>query len=336
MHVLHAVLVFASVISGYNPYVPSPDETSLASYLEELLPRENSDYVESNISPYSSDSRTVPPYHNKPGIVITITWNNPAHTTIVCKSRQLKLGGLTSTDNTAPSPIFLSTATSKAPSQNVGLSSAMPYSIEAPGVVDQPDRTTLIRIVFNRLLNYEFIAGNATASQQVFVYLPKVIGHGQGIKGDRVHMVRLSPITASQKQNWITAAAFAYVPDEVVESLQVNIRTTNSNIYKPPHPISESIAATIDPSYDILPGPRLDVGSGESRTDTVGKAQATQKATAAGIAVGTVGAAVAFIAVTFLVTYRCTRRRDRRQSGDSDILPSMMRFSKDISSPHRW
>lgn len=235
-----------------------------------------------------------------------------------------------------------------APTQSETLPDGMPNSIDASNdVVEQPEGTTLIRIVFDRRLHYEFVAENFTASQQIFMYFPMVISHGEHIKEDEVKMMRLSPIETKQRKGWITTAAFAYVPERIIDSLKMDIHLTNSELYNPPHPIASGIAAAIDPSYGIFPGSDLEVSSGESDDgpggapfgggDDSGEEQtASQKGTTAGIAVGAVGAAVAYGAAMFLVARRYKRKKQshRRSSsisgsqghGHSDSPTSDMRF----------
>ena len=237
-----------------------------------------------------------------------------------------------------------------APTQSESLPAGMPNSIDASGEeIEQPDGTTLIRIVFDRRLHYEFVADNFTASQQIFMYMPTVIGHGEDIKEDTIKMMRLSPIETKQKKGWITTAVFAYVPDSIIESLQMDIHLTNSDLYHPPHPIAKGIAAAIDPSYGIFPGSDLEVSESESDDGPGGapfgggdsdEQTASQKGTTAGIAVGAVGAAVAYGAAMFLVARRYKRKKQshRRSSsisgsnGNGPSPTSDMRFT-DSGSP---
>lgn len=233
-----------------------------------------------------------------------------------------------------------------APTQSETLPAGMPNSIDASSdVVEQPDGTTLIRIVFDRRLHYEFVADNFTASQQIFMYFPMVIGHGEDIDQEDVKMMRLSPIETKQKKGWVTTAAFAYVPEGIIEALQMDIHLTNSDLYNPPHPIASGIAAAIDPSYGIFPGSDLEGNSEDSEDGTGGtpfggndgeEQTASQKGTTAGIAVGAVGAAVAYGAAMFLVARRYKRKKQshRRSSsisdtnGNSNSPTSDMRFAE--------
>ncbi|SPO05866.1 uncharacterized protein DNG_08555 [Cephalotrichum gorgonifer] len=230
-----------------------------------------------------------------------------------------------------------------APTSSQELPAGMPNSIDATDdEITQPDGTTLIRIVFDRRLHYEFVAENFTASQQIFMYFPKVISHGESCDESKVKMMRLTPLETKQNKGWITTAAFAYVPSSIIEALQIDIHLTNSELYNPPHPIAFDLASAIDPSYGIFPGSDLETPGGSSSEEPGGapfgggeetpeEQTPGQKGATAGIAVGAIGAAMAYGAAMFLVARRYKRKKlaHRRASSlsNSNSGSAEMRFS---------
>ena len=225
-----------------------------------------------------------------------------------------------------------------APTNIEQLPAGMPKTIDASDeVVAQPAGTTLIRIVFDRRLHYEFVAENFTAAQQIFTFLPQIIAYGEGITDSEIRMLRLVPIETKQKKGWITTAAMAYVPTSIIDALQIDIHLTNSALYHHPLPLAYELAQAIDPSFGIFPGSEGEVTNGGSSEEpggspfTNGEEDVTeeqtpkQKGATVGIAFGAVSVAVAYGAAMFLVARRYKRKRQahRRTSSVTDATTDM-------------
>lgn len=274
-----------------------------------------------------------------PPVADTTTFTSvPAASTVIGKDAWLGTK-LAADDATA-------TANSELPAPTNGeeLPAGMPKTIDASDdVVTQPAGTTLIRIVFDRRLHYEFVAENFTAAQQIFTFLPQVISYGEGIDEKDIRMLRLVPIETKQKKGWITTSALAYVPTSIIDALQIDIHLTNSALYHHPVPLAFELASAIDPSYGIFPGSEGEASNSDASGEpggspftnsdpdsNAGEEQSpSQKGATVGIAFGAVSIAVAYGAAMFLVARRYKRKKQahRRASSVTEVTHSDMRYS---------
>ncbi|CAI4216927.1 unnamed protein product [Parascedosporium putredinis] len=247
------------------------------------LPRQHDGFGASR----GADHRGAPP------VADTTTFTSvPAASTVIGKDAWLGTK-LAADDATA-------TANSELPAPTNGeeLPAGMPKTIDASDdVVTQPAGTTLIRIVFDRRLHYEFVAENFTAAQQIFTFLPQVISYGEGIDEKDIRMLRLVPIETKQKKGWITTSALA------------EGEASNSD-------------ASGEPGGSPFTNSDPDSNAGEEQSPS-------QKGATVGIAFGAVSIAVAYGAAMFLVARRYKRKKQahRRASSVTEVTHSDMRYS---------
>jgi hypothetical protein len=240
-------------------------------------------------------------------------------------------------DQTASAPAEASAA--PAPTESVEtLPAGMPKTIEATEEDNpvQPEGTTLIRVVFDRRLHYEFVADNFTAAQQIFTYLPSVISFGENIEAGKIQMMRLAPVE-TKNSGYFPTAAFLYVPASVIAPLSTDIHLPNSNLYHNTHPVAFQLAAAIDPKYGIMPGSEGDGANDEkgpggapfgTGDDKAEEQTPQQKGTTAAIAMGTVSFAVAYGAAMFIVARRYKRKKQaHRRTSSVTNTTSDMRYS---------
>ncbi|PKS08812.1 hypothetical protein jhhlp_003421 [Lomentospora prolificans] len=312
--------------------VPPPDTTTSGDPGITPAPGGAGNTTVSEPPPDTTSSEPLPP----PAADTTTFTSVPVAATVTGKEAWLGTK-LAADDATATGDAEL-----PAPTNSEELPAGMPKTIDASDDdVTQPAGTTLIRIVFDRRLHYEFVAENFTAAQQIFTFLPMVISYGEGVDETDVRMLRLVPIETKQKKGWITTAAMAYVPTSIIDALQIDIHLTNSALYHHPSALAYELASAIDPSYGIFPGSEGEVTNGENSgpggspftngedSSTTEEQTPSQKGATVGIAFGAVSVAVAYGAAMFLVARRYKRKKQahRRASSVTEVTSSDMRYS---------
>lgn len=204
--------------------------------------------------------------------------------------------------------------------------------IQPPG--GQPSSApniTLIQVGFTYALNYPFVANNSVAISQIFAFLPKGIAYGLGIDASQVQMNALMPYNTSKTMGYITTLAEAYIPQNSVDQMQLDLHQPTSNLYENPDGSVHTLMSMINPTLPLFPGATVDdTGSGTSNPGAQTSSPATDaapiggdsgssspvKGTSVGIGVGAVaGAAIYAAAMVFVARrYRHKKRGHQRSS----------------------
>ena len=179
-----------------------------------------------------------------------------------------------------------------------------------------------------------FVAKNTVAAAQVFRFLPQVLAGAASISMDQVQVTMLVPYDTRDRWGYVSTIAKLYYPENLVETLQMDIWSPNSAIYNSDNDIVRNLAAVINPKIDIYgninddgtgkgsDGGSETTGSGGSGNDAFGGSGNTdqsgkQKATTAGIAIGAFGLSVMYGAAMFIVARRYKRKRQAHRRASS-------------------
>lgn len=117
-----------------------------------------------------------------------------------------------------------------------------------------PANSTLIQVGFNYGLNYPFVVNTENSASQVFTYLPQGLAYTLGIPEDKVVMNALMPFSGSSTLNYIMTLGQAYIPENLVNQLQLDLHTPMSMAYQNPNGAVNSLMTMINPTIAIIPG----------------------------------------------------------------------------------
>ncbi|KAL1896661.1 multicopy suppressor of a budding defect [Ceratocystis pirilliformis] len=253
-----------------------------------------------------------------------------------------------------------------APTAYEALPSDIPSSIDSGIEITQPDKSTLVRLCFDRNLHYEFVAKNYTAAQQIFANVPRIVSYAEDIALEDVKVTSLVPLQTMNTLGFITTCAHMYVPSDIVTKLSNDINLAISKIYSNPILIAAQLAKTINPSIDIIPGadealvgntyaptngPKSGSKGGTGNTGKTGgngglfgsksnddddSKSPKQKSTAVGITVGAaLFVAAGYGAAMFIVArrYKSKKQSHRRSSSISNTSSDMQQAEAGIAPP---
>lgn len=208
-----------------------------------------------------------------------------------------------------------------------GLPTDVPLVLYPPsGPVNRPENTELIQIGFLHPLNYDFVWKHQKSQQQIFTYLPLGIAYGLNIEIANITMQTLRAWDTTQDLHYITTLALAWVPADLVETLELIKSTTSSKFYHHPDASVRTLIEMVNPTIPIRADNGTDGGSstayGAAPSDTstssvnngapigggIGGSQPV-KASSVGIGVGVVFGAAAYGAAMFFVARRYKKRR---------------------------
>ncbi|KAI1323282.1 hypothetical protein F5Y16DRAFT_425257 [Xylariaceae sp. FL0255] len=110
--------------------------------------------------------------------------------------------------------------------------------------------STLIQIGFDDSLNYEFVASNPGAVDDIADYLPLAIANdlGTSASASDIFVAYLVPL---QKSGYNATLARTYVPSSGVSKLETDIKVPSSGLYTDSDPDVAELASLIDPSISI-------------------------------------------------------------------------------------
>jgi hypothetical protein len=156
-------------------------------------------------------------------------------------------------------------------------------------------------------------------------------------------MHSLVPYDTSASLGYITTLAYAYIPTNLVDTLQLAVRTPLSAIYNTDDSSVNTLTGYINPAISILSGSTLSStgstasGTGSSSSATSSSANdggifstsqqntsTAVKGTTAGIAVGAVGAAAAYGAAMFFIARRYKKKKQGHRRASSLQNPAEM------------
>jgi len=203
----------------------------------------------------------------------------------------------------------------------------------------QPEDTTQIQLGFLFPLNYKFIVDNPMSSAQIFEYLPQGISDGLGLKKSQVTMHSLVPLDTTQRMNYITTLALAYIPSNMVSTLSLDLHIPTSALYNNDDASINELMNYINPAIPLSPGSNMETGSGPAGNpsgngptsnpasgngnsvfggDTNEQNQSPGKTGAtAGIAMAAIGGTVAYGAAMFLIARRYKKKKQSHRRSSS-------------------
>ncbi|KAK5119651.1 hypothetical protein LTR85_007480 [Meristemomyces frigidus] len=228
----------------------------------------------------------------------------------------------------------LETQTGTSTSASSGLPTYMPRLVQPPGgLPSAPSNATLVQIGFNYGLNYPFVVSSENTTAQIFAYLPQGVAYGLGISKDQVVMNALMPYDTSESMGYITTIAQAYIPSDMVDTIQQGLHSPYGNLYANPDAPVKTLMSMINPTIPLFPGAALD---GTSTTATYNPAATTSaaagdgapiggdsgssspvKGTSVGIGVGAVAGAALYAAAMVYVARRYRQKRQGHQRSSS-------------------
>lgn len=215
----------------------------------------------------------------------------------------------------------------------------------AEGMPTPPQDFTLVRLGYMHEYNYEFVVANPVAVGQIFDFLPKGLAYGLGIPLSKVIMLNLQPYDTTKNKGWITTLAFAYIPSDMVDTLDLIRHTPASPFFHSTDPPVAQMMKLLDASIPLRAG-----GSGDSAGSTgsggtwsapgdssgassdngngapmgsVPSGSSTVSGKTIGLSAGIVAGAAVYGAAMFLVARRYRQKRNGRQNRSNSINRSV-------------
>jgi hypothetical protein len=189
-------------------------------------------------------------------------------------------------------------------------------------------------------LNYAFVVKNPVAVAQIFEYLPKGIAFGLGIKLSEVTMHHLQPLDTTKTKGYITTLAFAFIPTDMIDKLDMDRRNQNSRFFQSDDPPVREMINLLDPTISLrateaeltgegtgLPGEGSWLGGsggnqgGASSNDGAplgsNGSEGPVSKKSVGVGLGIVAGATVYGAAMFFVARRYRQRRNRHSRSSS-------------------
>jgi len=238
----------------------------------------------------------------------------------------------------------VSTDQSQAPVPT-GINPNWPKVINNPNATaNPPEGMSPVQLGFVYELNYPFVVANPLSSAQIFLYLPKGVASGLKLDSDHFILHSLYPLDTTARMGFVTTAALAYIPSNMVDTLRLNLGSPSSPLYNNPDVTVNTLTNYLNPAIPLIPGEgagggsTVGTGTGSAPTNTAGGNDGVfntnsqnqspgVKGTTAGIAVACVGAASAYGAAMFLLARRYKKRKQAHRRTSSVASHSEMRQS---------
>jgi hypothetical protein len=235
------------------------------------------------------------------------------------------------------------------PTNTAGIPSSLPKVIApAGGSPPQPPNSTLIQLGFTYALNYEFVVTTPASASQIFLYTPPGVSFGLDIDRAQVLMQSIQPYDTSSRLGYITTLALAYIPQDLVNPLSLQLHNPYSKLYNNPDPSVKTMMSMLDPTIPLISGQSPSGSSlagygSASPTDPTGtngddgagganKSSTSIRPSSIGIGCGVVGGAAIYGAAMFFVARRYRKKRQlhrRSQSigGDGNAVSEVQEIS---------
>lgn len=131
-----------------------------------------------------------------------------------------------------------------------GIPTNLPKVITPPGgIPSQPINFTLVRLGFQYPLNYAFVVQHPVAVAQIFQYLPIGIANGLNISQSHAIMHTLQPYDTTKNKGWITTLAFAFIPSDMTDTLDLDRHTPASPLFSCTNPEDGCVS---EPVYEMM------------------------------------------------------------------------------------
>ncbi|GAB0135671.1 hypothetical protein EsDP_00004000 [Epichloe bromicola] len=264
-------------------------------------------------------------------------------------------GTVPNTDNWLPTTIVIEPTkfsfTAPTTTATRTTSQALPTTIPKIIYPDDPNKaapegTVPIIIGFKSPLNYLFVSSNTVAAAQIFKYLPRALSDASGVDVNKLQISKLVPYNTQDTWGYVTTIAQLNYPATLVDTLQMDIWSTNSAFYHNADPIVRNLTDLIEVQIDIhgnindgssnSMGGSNGGGNGNNNSNDAfgsgngGNQSSKQKATTAGIAIAALGFSAMYGAAMFIIARRYKRKRQghrRASSISSSPASSEMRYN---------
>ncbi|OTA26133.1 hypothetical protein BTJ68_11089 [Hortaea werneckii EXF-2000] len=217
---------------------------------------------------------------------------------------------------------------------SAGLPTYMPRLVQPPGgMPNAPKNATLVQIGFNYGLNYPFVVNSENTTSQIFAYLPQGIAYGLGVSHDQIKMNALMPYDTTESMGFITTLAQAYIPSDLVNSMEQGLHTPLGNLYQNPDAPVKTLMGMVNPTIPLLPGASLNEASGTKSSNPAATTSASAgdgapiggdsgssqrvKGSSVGIGVGAVAGAAVYAAAMVYIARRYRKKRASHQRASS-------------------
>jgi len=191
-------------------------------------------------------------------------------------------------------------------------------------------------------LNFPFVLEHSVSQAQIFEWLPIGISLGLGIPNSSVVMQQLKPLNTTETLNYITTLAMVFIPESMVNTLQLALRTAVSPIYNTDDASVNTLMSYINSGIGITVGSTVAGGSSGTGSAAAASSSAASgdggvfntqsqntsagtKGTTVGIVVGVAGAAAAYGAGMFFIARRYKKRKQAHRRSNSMLNPAEMR-----------
>lgn len=168
------------------------------------------------------------------------------------------------------------------------------------------------------------------------MYTPQGVSHGLEIPAGQVVMESIRPYNLGSNEAYTTTLALAYIPEDMVNTLGIQLHNRNSQLYRHPDESVRTIMGMLDPTIPLDAGQGLGVsqptnngngnpnnpnkGDDDGSPGGSGDSSSSVNPSSVGIGVGVVCGAAVYGAAMFWVArrYRNKRREHRRSSSVSE------------------
>lgn len=217
----------------------------------------------------------------------------------------------------ATTTIALPNPTAAATATQVPLPTGIPSRIYPQNGVDgsAPPGFTLISLLFNQDLNWNFVVQHQETASQLFAFVPVILQGALGITSDQVKTYALQVYVPATYQGPsdvqdLGTIYLGYIPTNLVDTLAAMIKARSSAFYTGQKGVAAQIAARVDPAFPItaIPDPNKQSGGGNGQGASNGISDQAKVRHDAIIGVVSALGGVALIVLSVLV-YRSYRRR---------------------------
>lgn len=190
----------------------------------------------------------------------------------------------------------------------------------------------MIQLGFTYGLNYPFVVSNQWAVQQIFDFLPPGVAHGIDVNNNEVSVAYLQPYNTLARNGYITTLAMAYIPEDMVNELSIQLLNPKSALFTNSDPTIATLMNMLDTSIPLRAGATAGDGSeinsanaatasgspnGGAAGGSESGSSSSVKPSSIGIGLGVVGGAALYGAAMFMVAKRYKKRKNAHKRASS-------------------
>jgi len=197
------------------------------------------------------------------GTAVATTAGNPLSTaSSISQTAWLPTVLITASATPTTTSPLLTAADTTAPAQPTNNPNVPKIVTPADGIPNAPENSTLVRIGFLEALNFPFVVQHSVTVAQIFQVLPIALAYALDVPLSSVVVRNLQPYAMSQ---YNATVAMVWIPQDLYDTLKVEILTANSPLYKQVNPTAQQLVNLIDPTIPLLADGST-VGSGSAGT----------------------------------------------------------------------